>query len=337
MYTFLNNWYAWLTDRGIVYTDDPDDQFDVLFVNSWAVSESLVKRIKKKQPLIRVVQRVDGSGRDYGRSDWVDMRQARVNLWADLTIFQSNYSKYSTTRKYKVISQDGPVIYNPVNINLFYPIPLQEKPLRFTVCAVSHSTNVKKGTWQIGELASQNPDLEFVLIGNYVGLPHLPNIHHKGHLTREKLADAIRRSHVFVHLAENDSCPNVVIEALSSGLPVLYMDSGGTPELVGNSGLPIEVTSFRNQLVEIRGRYEQYSRKARQRAVNNFAADIIFPKYMTAMKQAQCKPLPTVADTWRLFRQGYLILPRQPDHALWAAKQLLIKLKRRAVFSRGWG
>ena len=31
----------------------------------------------------------------------------------------------------------------------------------------------------------------------------------------------------------NDPCPNTVLEALASGLPVLYSASGGVPELVG--------------------------------------------------------------------------------------------------------
>ena len=38
-------------------------------------------------------------------------------------------------------------------------------------------------------------------------------------------------------------CSNAVIEALACGLPVLYLNDGGHPELVGLAGLPFEGTS----------------------------------------------------------------------------------------------
>ena len=35
-------------------------------------------------------------------------------------------------------------------------------------------------------------------------------------------------------LKYKDPCPNSVIEAMSCGLPILYSNSGGLPELVNN-------------------------------------------------------------------------------------------------------
>jgi glycosyltransferase involved in cell wall biosynthesis len=46
----------------------------------------------------------------------------------------------------------------------------------------------------------------------------------------------------YLALTYNDACPNAVIEAMACGLPVLYSNSGGTPELVGDTaGVALDV------------------------------------------------------------------------------------------------
>src|SRR6266566_2204484 len=96
MYTFIGNLTAYLDAHRIGYTRDVGDDYDVLFVNSWVVPYRVVSSVKRQRPDVTVVQRVDGSAVDYGRLGDGDARQARVNLLADLTIFQSAYSRYST-------------------------------------------------------------------------------------------------------------------------------------------------------------------------------------------------------------------------------------------------
>ncbi|MSO54536.1 MAG: glycosyltransferase [Rhodospirillales bacterium] len=44
----------------------------------------------------------------------------------------------------------------------------------------------------------------------------------------------------FVTVTHNDSCPSAVIEAMASGLPVVYAKSGGVPELVGDAGVAVK-------------------------------------------------------------------------------------------------
>ena len=46
----------------------------------------------------------------------------------------------------------------------------------------------------------------------------------------------------YITMSYQDNCPSAVIEAMSSGLPILYSASGGIPELVGkNSGIGLKV------------------------------------------------------------------------------------------------
>ena len=53
-----------------------------------------------------------------------------------------------------------------------------------------------------------------------------------------------RRAHVLLHPKVRDPCPNVVLEALACGVPVVHSASGGVPELVGDAGIgvPSETT-----------------------------------------------------------------------------------------------
>ena len=141
-----------------------------------------------------------------------------------------------------------------------------------------------KGTVHIPRLAEENPDAHFVLCGHYNPMPDLPNIHMLGVVNRTEMARAMRSCDVLLNLSQNDPCPNVVIEALASGLPVLYKDSGGVPELVGGCGLPVEVDNYRTQLDQVMAGKEELGRMARQRAVRMFSADVICQQYLRAIE-----------------------------------------------------
>ena len=54
-----------------------------------------------------------------------------------------------------------------------------------------------------------------------------------GPYTQEDAPAVYRSADAYLMLKHNDPCPNAVLEALACGLPVLYSDSGGVPELVG--------------------------------------------------------------------------------------------------------
>jgi len=43
-----------------------------------------------------------------------------------------------------------------------------------------------------------------------------------------------------IHLSWRDHCPNVVVEALSQGCPIICTSSGGTKEIVKDNGIIID-------------------------------------------------------------------------------------------------
>lgn len=84
---------------------------------------------------------------------------------------------------------------------------------------------------------------------------------------------------IFLHTTVNDVCPRVVVEAMSSGLPVVFAQSGGVGELVGTAaGVGVDVpanfdtlqppdgAALGAALKTVADSLEQYSYAARSRA-----------------------------------------------------------------------
>ena len=81
-----------------------------------------------------------------------------------------------------------------------------------------------------------------------------------------------------------------MLEALASGLPVLYHDSGAMAEVIGECGLPVTAENFAPQLEQVIGRWTELSLLARQRALTHFHPQRVFPRYLDAMQVALQRP-----------------------------------------------
>jgi glycosyltransferase involved in cell wall biosynthesis len=292
---FLQAFEEFLLSEGHFVTRRVADQYDVLFTNHWMTPHREIIRAFRFNPDVRIIQRIDGAAQDYGRNPEADRRQRKINFLADLTIFQSEYSRYSTREKYPVIANDGPVIYNPVDTQLFNPYGESRsfQPYAQLVACVTWSTNPMKGSSHVYAAAASNPDIGFVLCGQFPDAPKLPNLFPLGILSRMKLSIALRSCKMLLTFSKNEACPNHVLEALASGLPVLYDDSGAIREIVADCGLPATVQNFHDQYSLISKKLDQYSESARHRAQTYFSPQKIFPKYMNALFAALNTPART--------------------------------------------
>jgi glycosyltransferase involved in cell wall biosynthesis len=55
-----------------------------------------------------------------------------------------------------------------------------------------------------------------------------------------RMADLFRTHDIYITASKNDPCSNTLIEALTCGLPAVYLQSGGHPEIVKQAGVGFE-------------------------------------------------------------------------------------------------
>ena len=187
---------------------------------------------------LRVVHRVDGPIAMYrGAEDGTDQKIVEINdEFAQATIFQSDWS-LEAHRAAGIELRDPHVIPNAVDPRIFHPAERGPLGPRIRLIATSWSDNPNKGGETLEWLArTLDPDrytLTFVgrVQGDLSPARVVPPLDSQG------VANLLREHDVYVAPSSNDPCSNALVEALACGLPVVYLRSGGHPELVGDAGL----------------------------------------------------------------------------------------------------
>ena len=72
-------------------------------------------------------------------------------------------------------------------------------------------------------------------------LSKLKILEFRGKYDQKNLNNTFSDINFALHLKYKDPCPNAVVERIKHRIIHIYSNSGGTPELVGNAGLPINV------------------------------------------------------------------------------------------------
>ncbi|HET7435651.1 MAG TPA: glycosyltransferase family 4 protein [Thermoanaerobaculia bacterium] len=186
-----------------------------------------------------IVHRLDGVGIAVrGVATKADDVQSAVNALTDATIFQTEYCLTSFAA-HGVTPAHYTIIPNGVDGSIFYP-SAAPRPLgkKLVFIGSSWSSNPRKGFATLAAL-SEVPDVEVRFAGRWPEAIDSRNVVLLGAKSSHDLADALRDADAMVHAAQNEPCSNAVLEALACGLPVLYLDSGGTREIAGDYGVAI--------------------------------------------------------------------------------------------------
>ena len=132
----------------------------------------------------------------------------------------------------------------------------------------------------------------------------LSRVFFTGNVNQHKLPDFYSLGNIFLHPSYIDSCPNTVIEALCTGLPVVHSSNGGTTELVSDAGICIDenfdfqfkpysneeiipsvnISEYAEAIAHIFNNIKSYKLKSRD-ARNNFDINMVANKYIKIANQ----------------------------------------------------
>lgn len=218
---------------------------------------------------------------------------------ADHVVYQSLYLK-KLWKKFGGENIKSSIIYNAVDLEEFIPSKKNFKFQKAKIVGV-------EGTIQ-GELASKAiksvSDFKLDLYGflandvkKNLKKSKLKNVIFHGAIPRKDIPKVLRGKKIYLCLEINPACPNSVIEALASGLPVVGFNSGSLKELVGDAGIVLSYTggnsrkmegpdckNLNQALININNNYKKYSLLARNRAKNLFNLNDQYKKYISIFK-----------------------------------------------------
>ncbi len=206
-------------------------------MNSFNFDARRLRRLRRGNVLY--VHRVDGPVDVYrGTQDGVDHRIWQVNReFADKTIFQSQYS-LDKHLEMGLEFKNPHIIMNAADPEIFHPQGRiafsQNRKIR--LIASSWSANPNKGA-AVYQWLDQNLDwqrYEFTFVGRSpVQFKHIRMV---SPVESSQMAALFRSHDIYLTASKHDPCSNSLIEALSCGLPAIYLRSGGHPEIVREAG-----------------------------------------------------------------------------------------------------
>ncbi len=165
-------------------------------------------------------------------------RIVRINKLAEVTVFQSEFVKDNVLPYLE--TQNWRVIRNGADPTVFH----DNQKERLYVGHVTNSVGGKKRLDLLEKAIKKYPEEPFLLVGNHqkasIDFSRYSNVKMVSPVEKSEMARYYQTMKCLYFPSENDPCPNTVVEAILSGVPVCYNRVGGTVEIVRNCGLPLD-------------------------------------------------------------------------------------------------
>ncbi|MCG8569107.1 MAG: glycosyltransferase [Spirochaetes bacterium] len=253
--SFLKSFKKYIVDErnnDFAIVDNIKDEYDVFFMNGGHKDQGVyldikeIKKVKRKRGFFlkkhvpKIIYRLDGARYKYNKEKSImDKIQYDALQLADYTIFQSKECLDS----FQALGYNGnnyTIIHNGVNQDLFNLKNKKRwnKQGTLNILSCNWSSNLHKGFKTISEFSLCEKVTSY-FVGRWNNDIAANHVKVTPPLTQDQLVQHYLQADVFLHAAKNDPCPNVVLEAMSCGLPVIYHNSGGTPDIAGNYGIKL--------------------------------------------------------------------------------------------------
>ena len=225
--------------------------FNLLYLGSSSLPadepEVIALAERRRAPIVVNQNGVAYPGWAGERTEAMNARLRAVLERADHVIFQSEFCRLAAYQFLGAWNHDTPseVLYNAVDTTAFTPAP--EPPAGGPVILLGGDQTASYRLETALRTLALLPDARLLVTGTvFDSGRHLADdlglsgrVLFTGRFAQREAPSIYRRAHLLLHPKVNDPCPNVVLEALASGLPVVHSESGGTPELVGDAGVGV--------------------------------------------------------------------------------------------------
>ena len=194
----------------------------------------------------------------------------QINKLANVTVFQSNFVKENVLPHLQ--TKNWKIILNGADSEIF---PFHSKMGPY-VGHVTNSVGGKKRLDILDDIITRYPQEQFLLVGNHKKYFNDFSRHHnvtmEETVSKKELSNFHQQMKCLFFPSERDPCPNTVVEAILSGIPVCYNIHGGTKEIVKDCGLPLE------QFDDLLEKYSSFHEKCAKRQDLYF--DSVAEKYL---------------------------------------------------------
>lgn len=218
----------------------------------------------------------------------LNARLRHVLRSATHVVYQSEYCKHAADEFLGAPAGSWELLYNAVDTGEFTPAerPAENAPVLLLAGDQSQAYRLDTAL----ETLAHVPGARMLVTGSVVvdaaaaARRHgvADRIELVGRYAQRDAPSLFRRAHLLLHPKVRDPCPNVVLEALACGVPVVHSASGGVPELVGDAGIGVpsattwerDVPPAPRELAEavrtVLASLPAYRARARARAVERF-------------------------------------------------------------------
>lgn len=251
--------------------------------------------------------------------DWraQNRTMARPYHAADWVFYQSEFCRRAADHFLGARDKPGEVLYNAVDTNRFTPAeprtPRSGNAFQFLITGkIGNHLYYRLESTITGLSLARKAGLDAHLtIAGWIednalqmakklanDLQVADQVRFSGPYTQQQAPAIYREADAYVMTKHNDPCPNSVIEALASGLPVIYSNTGGSPELVGSdAGVALACVEdwerphapssadVAQGMLQVAASHGAFAEAARRRAVERFDIAHWIARHRTVFEQ----------------------------------------------------
>ena len=236
----------------------------------------------------------------------LNYRIQRDLLLANHVIYQSAFCKDMTDQYLYNRRSDYSIIHNGVDLDCFRPIKSNNRRIRLLSAGSLRHEYMLGTVLPVFSRLWRKHNLELQVVGTLSTIckrqlkelsennqEASDRINVVGAVDNDQMPEQMSKADILLHPRLGDWCPNVVIESLACGLPVVCGSWGGTAELVGDGGeiVPTEQWGYGSSFVDgmstaverVISSLDNYSAKARQQAEDHYDIRLVSNKYKEAL------------------------------------------------------